>query len=138
MANALTIGPVAKLTGMTAKTIRYYEAAGIVPAAVRTAAGYRHYDNADVDRLRFVQRARALGLPLRRLKLLTKTLDGAPPQPLRRRLQALVREQLLEVGHQIAALESVRRELRRVSKRMGVRPRRRRGDPCQCLDTSNG
>ena len=48
----LTIGQVAKRTGMTAKTIRYYEAIGLVPAPRRGDSGYRHYDQAGVDRLR--------------------------------------------------------------------------------------
>ncbi len=38
---ALTIGQVAKSTGIAAKTIRFYEAAGVLPAPTRTASGYR-------------------------------------------------------------------------------------------------
>lgn len=132
----LTIGQVAKITGMTAKTIRYYEGIGVVPAPRRSNSGYRHYDEAGVDRLRFVQRARSLGLPLERLKTLTGALNGSVPhRRLRPRLSALVREQLTTVEKQIAELDLLRRQLRLVSRRMRGGARARRTGPCRCLDT---
>jgi len=132
----LTIGQVAKRTGMTAKTIRYYEAIGLVPAPRRGDSGYRHYDQAGVDRLRFIRRARALGLPLRRLKTLAGALNGsAPRRPLRPHLFALVRDQLTTVEKQLAELHLLRRELRLVSRRMREGPRGRRAGPCRCLET---
>ena len=134
----LTIGQVAKITGMTAKTIRYYEAIGIVPAPRRSNSGYRHYDGTGVDRLRFVRRARSLGLPLRGLKTLTGVLNGTTPhRPLRPRLFALVREQLTSVEKRIAELDLLRRQLRLVSRRMRGGTRVRRPGPCRCLDAEN-
>ena len=44
--------------------IRHYEKLGMVPAAVRRASGYRDYSEGDVARLRFIARARGLGVPL--------------------------------------------------------------------------
>ena len=68
MAHALTIGQLAKATGVAAKTIRYYEEIGVLPTPSRTAAGYRRYDQSGVHRLHFIRRARSLGLPLRDVK----------------------------------------------------------------------
>lgn len=137
MARPLTIGQVAKITGMTAKTIRYYEAIGIVPAPRRGLSGYRHYDAAGVDRLRFIRRARSLGLPLRRLKTLTETLNGSVPRrPLRPRLLALVREELTAVEQRIGDLELLRQELRLVSRRMRAGATAHRTGPCRCLETA--
>ena len=139
MAQPLTIGRVAKTTGVAAKTIRYYEQIGIVPAPSRTASGYRQYDQADVERLRFIRRARSLGLPLERLKTLTTTLNGAAPRPrLRPRLLALVREQLSVVQHQIAELELLRQQLEQVSQRMLTAAGGRHTGPCRCLETEDG
>lgn len=136
MSPPLTIGRVAKLTGMTAKTIRYYEAIGIVPGPRRSLAGYRLYDQAGVDRLRFIRRARALGLPLRRLTALIGALNGsAPHRPLRPHLVALVRDQLTTVEQQLAELDLLRRELRLVSRRMRRGTGGRRAGPCRCLET---
>ena len=62
MAEPLTIGKFAQATGVPAKTIRYYEQVGVLPAPARTAAGYRQYTRHAVHRLLFIRRARALGL----------------------------------------------------------------------------
>jgi DNA-binding transcriptional MerR regulator len=64
MPKALTIGQLAKQTGLTTKTIRYYEARGLLPEPERSAAGYRLYSEQDAERLVFIQRAKRLGFSL--------------------------------------------------------------------------
>jgi DNA-binding transcriptional MerR regulator len=59
-----SIGDLARRTGLTVKTIRYYSDQGIVPAAGRTSAGYRRYDIEAVARLQLVRTLRDLGLDL--------------------------------------------------------------------------
>lgn len=60
----MRIGEVARQTGLEASAIRFYEDDGIVPEPRRTEAGYRDYDENDMDLLHFVRRLRALELPL--------------------------------------------------------------------------
>lgn len=62
--DAVTIGEASRLSGVSAKMIRHYEAIGLVPAANREASGYRLYRAEDVHTLRFVGRARSLGFPI--------------------------------------------------------------------------
>jgi MerR family copper efflux transcriptional regulator len=66
----MVIGEAAAASGVNAKMIRYYESIGLLPAATRTQAGYRTYGDGEVETLRFVRRARDLGLSIPRIKLL--------------------------------------------------------------------
>lgn len=63
MAQAMTVGRAAQAAGLTRKAVRLYEERGLLPPAQRTAAGYRLYNQDDVDTLTFIRRARALDLP---------------------------------------------------------------------------
>jgi MerR family copper efflux transcriptional regulator len=138
MAIRLTISRVAKASGVAPRTIRYYEQIGVLPTPSRATSGYRLYDQPGVERLRFIRRARSLGLPLQQLKtLLMSTLNGGPPPAIRPRLRALVGEQLDAVKNQIAELELLRRQLEQVIQRMRTPAPRRVGGACQCLETTN-
>jgi len=138
MAHILTIGQVAKTIGVATKTIRYYEQIGVLPAPRRAASGYRQYESSSIEQVRFVLRARALGLPLRRLKTLSETWIAAPRPSIRPRLLALVHEQLSAVRSKLAELELLRDQLEQVSRRMLALPKRRNRGPCRCLESANG
>jgi MerR family gold-responsive transcriptional activator of gol and ges genes len=64
----MNIGETAKASGVSAKMIRYYESIGLVPAAGRTASGYRVYSATDVQMLRFIRRSRDLGFPVTKIE----------------------------------------------------------------------
>lgn len=134
MAQTFIIGQVAKATGVAAKTIRYYEEIGVLPAPSRTVSGYRQYDEPGVRRLRFIRRARSLGLPLQQLKTVMTMLNGAPRPALRPRLLRLVRGQLSAVKDQIAELQLLQRELEHVLRRPLPPARERRARASRCLE----
>jgi DNA-binding transcriptional MerR regulator len=60
----LTIGQLARRTGLPVRTLRFWSDEGAVPPAGRSAAGYRLYDAAGVARVELVRTLRELGLPL--------------------------------------------------------------------------
>jgi DNA-binding transcriptional MerR regulator len=64
----MKIGELARRTGTTTKTIRFYEQAGVLRAPARTDGGYREYGPEVVDRLDFVRRAQSAGLSLREIR----------------------------------------------------------------------
>ena len=66
----MNIGQASAASDVSAKMLRYYEEIGLLPKAARTEAGYRVYSANDVNTLRFIRRARDLGLSIERIKLL--------------------------------------------------------------------
>ena len=142
MERPLTVGQLARATGVPTKTIRYYEQVGVLPVPRRSDAGYRHYSRHDVHRLLFIRRARALGLSLANLKALTAELDSGECLTMRPRLHALVTEQLRTVQQQIAEFQLLERQLTQVLQRLQTQVLQRlqtaapthHTDGCRCLD----
>ena len=66
-ARQFRIGELAAELGIDPKTIRYYEQTGLLPVQTRTSSGYRVYGAADQDRLRFIGKAKAIGLSLKEI-----------------------------------------------------------------------
>jgi len=73
------IGEIANKVSLTPKTIRFYEAEGLLPDPGRTASGYRDYGQADVERLEFVKKAKRLGLSLGEVRDILKLHDRDEP-----------------------------------------------------------
>jgi DNA-binding transcriptional MerR regulator len=133
MERTLSIGQLASATGVAAKTIRYYEAMGVLPVPRRNAAGYRQYARRDVHRTLFIRRARALGFPLSRLKALTADLAGRPSRTMRPRLQRLVTEHLHALREQIADFRVLEQQLEQVLQRLTI-PSAQQSEACHCLE----
>jgi DNA-binding transcriptional MerR regulator len=80
MSAKLSIGFVARQTGCTVPTIRYYEEIGLLPPAGRTDAGQRHYDDTTVRRLAFIRRCRDFGFSIEQVRELVGLADQ-PERP---------------------------------------------------------
>ncbi|SOD95768.1 MerR family transcriptional regulator [Blastococcus haudaquaticus] len=80
----LQIGQVAERTGLSLRTIRFYEENGLVPPTGRTAGGFRLYGEDAVARLEVIKRMKPLGFALeemRELLTLLADLSSAPTDP---------------------------------------------------------
>lgn len=64
----MKIGSVAEAAGVEVSTVRYYERRGLLAKPPRTASGYRQYDEAVIDRIRFVRQAQDLGFTLEEIE----------------------------------------------------------------------
>ncbi|MCM2311504.1 MAG: helix-turn-helix domain-containing protein [Steroidobacteraceae bacterium] len=107
----MKIGQVSAASGCQIETIRYYERIGLLKAPARTEAGYRHYTDADVDRLRFVARGRALGFSLEEIASLLRLAqdEGLSCDDVDR----LARAHLADVQQRVGELLRIQEELQR-------------------------
>lgn len=111
----MRIGEVAQHLGLNPRTIRFYEATGVLPEPERTPSGYRDYDNSDVDRVKFVKLAQSLGLSLDEISEVLAFRDrGEPPCGY---VTQVIRDKAADIDRQIEQLQGLRRELRRLARR---------------------
>lgn len=105
---ALSIGDVARRAGLRASALRYYEAAGVLPAPAR-AGGRRWYDEAAMQRIEMLKFAQQAGFTLKEIKVL---FDGVGSEtPLSARWQTLAHRKLQELDALAARVEQMRQML---------------------------
>ena len=111
--SSMNIGEAAEASGVSAKRIRHYEAIGLLPAAPRSAAGYRIHDAADVHVFRFVARARELGFTIDRVRGL---LDlWSDKDRLSSEVKEIALEQAAELEKAVMTMDAMRRALLRLA-----------------------
>lgn len=110
----LTVGQLARLSGVTVRTLHHYDETGLLRPSGRTDAGYRLYDGDDVARLQQVLFYRELGFDLADVAVLLDDPDTDPIDHLTRQHELL--------GERIARLEEMRAavELTLEARQMGV------------------
>jgi DNA-binding transcriptional MerR regulator len=124
----LAIAEACRATGLSARTLRYYEELGLLPGVRRRAGGRRVYGADEVERLRFIQRLKALGLSLAEVKQLNAVYAIAgSTQAMLGRLDELLGRRLADLDARIAELEGLREEIE--SYRERIRRRSRAGAP---------
>lgn len=123
----MLIGQLADATGVTAKTLRFYEDDGLLPPPDRTPAGYRDYPRSAVDRVRFIRHAQAAGLTLADIRQILTIRDGGLPPC--EHVALLVDQRLDEIDRRLTDLEHTRQELRGLRHRLEVL------DAADCRDT---
>ena len=100
----MNVGEVAALAGVTVRTLHHYDRIGLLSPSGRTAAGYRQYSPADLDRLHQVLLYRELGFPLEEVATLLDD-PAADPEAHLRRQHRLLRDRLDRTSAMVAAVE---------------------------------
>lgn len=108
---ALTVSEVARLTGVTVRTLHHYDDIGLVRPSDRSAAGYRLYDRAAIERLQAVLLYRELGFSLADIERLVSDPSWDREQALLGHRQALEKE-ADRLGHLLAAVDQELHALR--------------------------
>lgn len=122
----MRIGELAEKTGVTTKTIRYYEGIGVIPEPERMANGYRIYDEVDADRLHFVRDAQAAGLSLVEINLILDLRDEG--ESTCEHVIDMLESHLSDVDRQLEELGRTRDQLRAMTTRA------QQLDPNSCTD----
>lgn len=119
----MLIGDLAAATGVATRTIRFYEDRGLLPAPVRSAAGYRLYGEGDVARLRFIRAAQAAGLTLAEIGgIMVLREEGVAPCG---HTRGLLTRRHHEIADRIEELKRLKSELARlIEASRGVSPAR--------------
>ena len=105
----MRIGDVARMLGMSADTLRYYEKIGLMPRAAKRG-GARYYSAQELSRVRFIRRAQTLKFSLEEIKLLVGLREKpAQAQP---RVRALAASKLETITHALADMGLLQKELK--------------------------
>lgn len=132
---ALTVTQLARSAGIPSPTVRYYDRIGLLRPATRSDSGYRLYSPTDEGRLRFIRRAKLLGLSLDEIRELMAAAEGGCGSTLPE-LDRLLDRKLLEIDATIAELHALRDRLvaYRAGKHTATRACCGDGTFCGCLD----
>jgi DNA-binding transcriptional MerR regulator len=125
------IGELARKAGTTTKAVRFYEGIGLIPRARRAPNRYRVYSEEDLARLRFIVRARRLGLAIRDIRDLLRLAAEGDEKGFRELLAAILRAKAEQVEQEIRTLEQRRDEFLRQVRRL-IDDRARQLGRCGC------
>ena len=111
--NNLTIGKVARLSGVGIETVRFYEREGLIPEPPRRDSGYRQYPGSTIERLLFIKRAKDLGFTLAEIKelLSLRVSQGSTCAD----VKAKANEKIRDVETKIKDLQRIKRALKKLS-----------------------
>ena len=125
------IHELAQASGVSAKTIRYYESIGLIPNPQRADNNYRQYAPDAVERLRFIVSARSLGFSLTDIgEFLSARDEGTLPC---KRVLDSIEGRIADIDRRIADLLALRDNLSRVrADGEGLPPDKKCDDDCLC------
>jgi MerR family transcriptional regulator, copper efflux regulator len=109
----LRIAEVAERTGFSPPTLRYYESIGLLPPAERSGNGYRVYDQAALDRLAVIARAKQLGCTLDEIAEILAVGEGGHCAPVQDRLSTLIAGKIADAQARIVELTALVADLQR-------------------------
>jgi DNA-binding transcriptional MerR regulator len=129
-------GELARLTGVSTDTLRYYERAGLLPSPERTEGNYRNYPESARQRVLLIQRALKMGFSLSELQAILSTRDGggAPCTQVR----DLLKSKIQDMDEQIKQLILAKAELEQVLNNWDKTLRQtKKGQAARLLETTS-
>ena len=121
MTTGLKIGELAKRANCQIETIRYYERQGLIHVPERTEGNYRLYQDAHVERLRFIRQCRSLDMALDEIRTLLRFCDA--PEENCGEVNALLDEHIGHVAKRVTELKAMEKRLKELRRQcMRTRP----------------
>ena len=130
MSDRFSIGEIARLLGITTRTIRHYEALGLAPRPTRMSNGYRSYSVDDLNRLTFICRAKGLGLTLAEIAELVVVAEEGRCRLTQTELSQLLVRKISECTRRIDALTTFRATLQALSEQVAPPSDSHSADSC--------
>jgi DNA-binding transcriptional MerR regulator len=132
----MKIGQLAERTGLSAKTIRYYEDLGVLPQPDRAPNGYRRYTAAVAERIAFIQDAQSAGLSLLEIQMILELRDSG--ESTCGHVIDSLESRLAEVDRQMEELQRTRSRLDEIIGRARSLDPNECGDPNRCQTIPKG
>ena len=108
MKEQFTIGQVAKKTGITIDTLRYYERIGLLPGVERTN-GQRRFNVSHIQRIQFIQRAQNMDFSLKEIGQLLMFRES--PEASKTEVREMASDKLKEIQERLEVLLTLQQEL---------------------------
>jgi len=107
---AMTVSALASQAGLNLETVRFYEKQRLMPKPERTPGGHRLYTEQDVQRLKFIQRAKAVGFTLKEIRVLARLREEQPTASCDEAMD-LARSKVSEIDQKLRDLADMRAAL---------------------------
>lgn len=103
----MTVGELSKRAGVNLETVRFYEKEKLLPQPERTSGGHRLYSEDDVERLKFIQRAKWVGFTLKEIRTLMRVREANPTDSCEDAMD-LARAKVVEINEKLSELQKMR------------------------------
>lgn len=113
-----TIGQIAKIVEIPAKTIRFYEESGVLKAPERSENGYRVYTDELVEELKLLKYTRDLGLPLFEIKKLMRGCEGDHCEHPHEYIESLISKYISNLSAKMREMETLKIRLKEFKKQV--------------------
>ncbi len=122
MEKELTIGQISKITGLSRKSIRYYEKEKLIPKASRSLAGYRLYTPKVINRLKFIQKAKTIGFTLVEIRGILELSSSG--KPCCNQVVSWTDKKLAQIDEQVKYLQQLKEKIIYYQKKWNKEKRR--------------
>lgn len=136
MDNYLTIGKAAGLFNLNPRTLRFYEQIGLLRPSCRSESGYRLYSVQDIEKLKFIIRAKEFGLTLEEIQSVLSLTEEGLCRSVKRRVGELLARKIGEIDSRIRELQVLQEEFTEFKSLLEEKSEcpTKTGPSCSCLE----